>query len=470
MLLPAMEDTIVAVSTGWSPSAVGVVRLSGSKAAELTVGLIERGGEGTADVEGLSAGRNAIVEARIEADEAGSIPAKLLVFRGPRSYTGQDVIEIHTVGCLPLLRALCARLIERGARRALPGEFTARAFRNGKLSADAVKQVSSLICAESQAGARAALRGAGGERERRIGATVDRLMRILGLVEAGIDFADEEGISFVSACEAREETAAALSEIEALWAEAGGEGGSAAAHVTLAGLANAGKSTLFNVLVGSERAIVSPIVGTTRDVITAEVEIGGRRVVIQDTAGLGDDEDSLSSASYVAAQRAAGAGDVVLWVHDGTRTFDGRELRMMEGVEEERRVVVLTKADRAGRAGGCGAPGGGVDESGVVKGECITVCAWTGSGIDALRASICRRLDRTAVAVGETTCQAALHEASDALVRAVELIPETDGPPRSGELLAAELRVALAALDPWRRVPDPEEVLGRIFSQFCIGK
>ena len=177
MLLPSTDDTIVAVSSGWTPSPIGIVRLSGPQSHDLI---------------------DALVEWREPLHPDSPLPATIMLFHAPHSYTAQDMAEIHTIGCLPALRSLCATLIARGARRALPGDFTARAFLSGKLAADQVEAVLSLINAESAADARAAARLSLGMRRRCTDELMTRLKDLLALIEAGIDFVEEEDVSFVS--------------------------------------------------------------------------------------------------------------------------------------------------------------------------------------------------------------------------------------------------------------------------------
>ncbi|MFO0840615.1 MAG: GTPase [Phycisphaerae bacterium] len=437
---PSLSDTIVAVSSGWTASPVGIVRLSGATSISLAAAL------GVA--EPSSESRH--VEARLALDDDLTLPATAFIFRAPHSYTGQDVVELHTVGNLPLLRALCARLIALGARRALPGEFTARAVLGGKLSPEQVAGVLALMHAGDQSGARAASRAAGVRQAQRVAALVDELTDLLARVEAGIDFVDEEDVRFITRDELDERLTALLSEANALAGIAGCDALSRP-HVALAGLPNAGKSTLFNALIGRQRAIVSPIVGTTRDVLSAEVRLGDCDVVLQDCAGLGDATDDLALAAHVAAERATENADLVLWIHDATVGWTNAEREIVERIDRERVLIVGSKAEFASHSG---------------RGTPIAVCvsAVTGEGLRELRSRVAERLsNRTPEPPWPShlsACIAALH-------RSIAALAQVD---RAPELMAIELRLACAEL---RKSCDPETadaLLERIFAQFCVGK
>ena len=308
MRLPSTNDTIVAVSSGWAPSPVGIVRLSGPESHELVDAVVKWR-------KPLKPDSPRLFQACVAVDTRMTLPATILLFCGPHSYTGQDMVEIHTIGCLPALRSLCATLIEGGARRALPGDFTARACLGGRLAADQVEAVLSLINAENAADARAAARVSFGMRLRCADELMTRLKDLLALIEAGIDFVEEEDVSFISpsqVCRAIEEMQAILNEWQTTSDRTVQSG---KPHVALAGLPNSGKSTLFNALLDRARAIVSPVIGTTRDVISADIDVGVA-IMLQDTAGLSSMCDDLEAATHLASENAAQQADRVLWVHD----------------------------------------------------------------------------------------------------------------------------------------------------------
>jgi tRNA modification GTPase len=453
MHTPVLDDTIVAVSSGWRASPVGIVRLSGPAAFELLEHV--RVALPPADARP----RSGWCEARLAPGNDLELPATIFWFCAPRSYTGQDLVEIHTVGSLPALRAVSSRLIELGARRALPGEFTARAFLNGRLDADKVEGVLALISAEDQTAARRAARLSRDSYRARVGAIRDRLTELIALVEAGIDFVEEEDVRFITAAELRQavdDLVAAVWEIRRPGRALDRVG---KPHVALAGLPNAGKSTLFNVLLGYERAIVTPVLGTTRDVLSAEVETGGVALVLQDCAGLGTSVDELESAAHLAAENAAEQADLVLWVHDCTTAWDVRETTVCRRIPENRRLLVVSKLDRA--ADGCDAV------SPIAFPTAVQVSAVTGAGLQRLREALIEQLQTAGDApAGAEHVAAAL----TALGRAREAAWPSEEILAMPEIVALELRQASEALESFGRGPEAEDVLGRILARFCVGK
>lgn len=452
MKIPRTDDTIVAVATGWSPAPLGIVRLSGPQAISVTESRFVQQFPTAAPLAKFA-------EGRIEICAGITLPASILTFRGPSSYTGQDVVEIHTVGSLPLLRRMCDELIAGGARRALPGEFTSRAFLNGKLSREQVEDVLRLLRSGSESATRAASRAEHESRRRLQAEIADELGQALALVEAGIDFVEEEDIRFISPAELMQRLDSILAKIPAAGVAASPDRAQHP-HVALVGLPNAGKSTLFNYLAGSERAIVSPVVGTTRDVVSADLEFDGISIVLQDCAGLGDGDDDLDLASYIATEIAADRADLVLWIHAAGEDWTDRERVALEKIDAARVLIVLSKIDAA--TGAAPAP---------LAASAVEVSARSGYGIDRLRHAIAARLSGRAETAGIDS-EDHWPALAAAVGRARELAADTRGPSKSlqhDDLIALELRVAydLAARDG---VDAVEAVLGRIFSQFCVGK
>lgn len=445
MILPVTSDTIIAAATAWQAAPLSILRLSGASACELAGGVLE-------DPWPAGAPAPAFVETRVRIGEV-RLPAVAYRFRAPRSYTGQDVVEIHTIGCLPLVRQLAEELIRRGARRALPGEFTARAFLNGKLGADQVDGVHALIRAVDAADARAAARRVRGADARRRQAVVESLRDLLARIEAGIDFVDEEDVRFVTG----EEAGAILrGAIEALGDQSsvGNSRSAVSAHprVVLAGRPNAGKSTLFNALVGSERVIVSPILGTTRDVVSADVEIDGRRMTLVDTAGVADDADPLGRAVQRASRASVETAELVIWVHAANEAWTADELSALSLVDAERRMVVESK---------CELPRASERPESL---QALAISVARDVGLGDLRLALAARLARL-IPAREPLLEVA--EALGGLRRALALLPSLAGCP---ELLSLEIRSVLAVLDDMSFFVSVDETLGRIFRRFCVGK
>jgi len=455
MIFPAIDDTIVAVSSGWEARPLGIVRLSGPESFALAGAL------GVPPIASVATGRPRCVECRLRVADM-SVPALVHWFHRPRSYTGQDLAELHTVGCLPLLREMCAALIGRGARRALPGEFTARAYLNGRLNADEVEDVLAAITVGSAGEVRRIQRERRAARDAlRAGLCAD-LADLLSRVEAGIDFAEEEDTCFVTAGELRgvlgemRQKLAACCEGEQFAPRAGRP------HVALAGLPNAGKSTLFNALVGSDRAIVSPVLGTTRDVLSAEVELGGMALVLQDCAGLGQSADELAAAAHLAAESAAQQADVVLWVHAVGTVWEPHELTALGRIDAPSRLLVWSQADRAVSSPNAAPPAGFAAE--------VCTSGLTGAGLAELGAALGRVVSGRACSADAAGVGEAAQVAAFALERAFELVGEGGGEIRLPELVSLELRVAYEALSGTAHGEAIEVILGHIYSRFCVGK
>ncbi|MGD8450495.1 MAG: 50S ribosome-binding GTPase [Phycisphaerae bacterium] len=451
MQFPALDDTIIAVSSGWLPSRIGIVRLSGPDSFAHATSL------------GLSAPTDppspAWTTGRITLSPGITLPATALWFRQPRSYTGQDLIELHTVGSLPLLRELSAHLIDRGARRALPGEFTARAYLAGKLNAAQVEDVLLTIHAGAGTSSRQAARGVALSRERRLDDVREALADLLSLVEAGIDFVEEEDVRLIEPAELASRLDELLTTLASMPSAIQPRLGQP--HVALVGLPNAGKSTLFNALVGGERAIVSPILGTTRDVLSAEIELSGVPVVLQDCAGLGQSSDELELAAHLAAERAADQADLVLWVHAQNEPWTSGETQAATRTAPDRRLIVASKTDLPAPA----------TQAFADLGETLPICATTGAGLPTLQTAIARRLSITPpldVSLGPGGEE--IQECGRAIERARALITPKDVNYLEPELIALELRSALETLTGPKGAEVVEEILGRVFARFCVGK
>lgn len=444
---PALDDTIVAVSSAWQPSPVGVLRISGPRAFDLVATL------------GVSrAGRGHTV-GRVSISDLGAVPVDVFGFTAPRSYTGQDIVELHAPGALPLLRALATQLITRGARRALPGEFTARAFINRKLDVADVQRVLELIQTGQARASRQDHRAHRVAHRAQRQELCTRLTDLLARLEAGIDFVDEEDVRFLTPDELTESLATCSAALASLRAPLGTSAPGATPHVALVGVPNAGKSTLFNALLGCERALVAPVLGTTRDVLSATVTFEDQTAVLQDCAGLGDSTAALEAATYLATERAAGAADLLLWVHAAGQPWTAQEHAALEQLATTRRILVTSKVDQDATPS-------------VAPPQCldveVRVSAWSGVGMDALRGAIATVL-RALPPESIRDDAALLQDAAAALARATELA-RSDAALHDADLVALELRTALEALRADEHTPLDEAVLGRIYSEFCVGK
>ncbi len=434
------DDTIVAISSATGRAARMIVRLSGPDALAIANQLTLRRGRFSdlAPIEHLSLHVNGL-----------TFNAFVYTFIAPRSYTGQHLIELHLPGNPLLARMTLDACQQLGARLAEPGEFTARAYFNGRLDLTEAEGVMATIAAHGEAELSAARQLLAGELARRLKQPMELLADTLALVEVGIDFVDED-VTFLS----QEQIADRLTQIDQQLADIQASSGrleklSHEPRVVLVGRPNAGKSTLLNALVGHDRAVVSPIAGTTRDALTATVFLRRGSIQLTDVAGLDASPTGESPAQHVERQmqsqamRAIDAADVVVWVQEC-----GDE--SPKTVNRSPDLVVRTKADLQ-----IAEPRDG-----------LQVSAQTGQGMQSLRET----LDR--IAFGAQTPGAtlsltsrhllAIESARDAIARARGL--------REAETIATELRDALDSLGQILGVIAPDELLGRIFSAFCIGK
>ncbi|TCT05939.1 tRNA uridine-5-carboxymethylaminomethyl(34) synthesis GTPase MnmE [Aquabacter spiritensis] len=433
------SDTIFALSSGRGPAGIAVVRISGPAAAEAARDM-------TGAVPQPRAARLCAIR---DAEGAPLDRGLVLFFPGPASATGEDVVELHLHGgravVAAILRTLAAR---RGFRPAEPGEFTRRAFSHGKMDLAEVEGLADLVAAETEAQRRQALALASGALSRRVSGWRDRLVRALMLVEAGVDFAEEEDVPGETSAPARAEAALLLDEIERALAEAGrGERVRDGLVVAIAGPPNAGKSTLLNWLAGREAAIVSPIPGTTRDVLEVHLELAGQAVTLLDTAGLRATEDAVEAEGVRRAASRAAAADVVLWLSpDDAPPPDGLAAA----------IPVRSKADL----------GGGEQGGVMVEGEPLPISCRTGAGLDDLVRLIATRAD--ALAGGEPALLTRARQRHALAGAAVHL--RRAGVASAEEFLAEDLRLAARALDEVVGRVDVEDVLDALFRTFCIGK
>lgn len=430
-------DTIVAISSSASGACARmIVRGSGPDVAHIASQIIPD----DALPESSHASRR-----NLRFRNGISVPAWIYRFESPRSVTGEDVVEFHLPGNALLARMLLDDLIARGARQADAGEFTARAYFNGKLDLSEAEGVAATVGALSQAELDAARRLMSGELARLLNPVMDPIVETLALVEVGIDFSDED-VTFLARDEVVARIDAARRSIQDLIDRSPRlERLAHEPQIVLVGRPNAGKSTLLNALAGHERAVVSDVAGTTRDAIWAHVKLRRGIVRVIDVAGIGSGAGEIESKMFDTARRAIDEADAVLLV------VSLADAHAPLALERDPDLVVHTKLDLA--------PGAGA--------EC-RVSALTGAGMDALR----DRLDHLAFGAdapsGALALNArhlrALSDARDALDRANDAID------RGAELLALELRDALDALGTVLGQVTPDDVLGRVFAAFCIGK
>ncbi len=393
---------------------------------------------------------------RIAIDEA-----VVTFFQAPRSFTTEDLVEIAVHGSPVLVEGVLLELVTRGARVAERGEFTFRAFLNGRIDLTRAEAIADLVEARTPDQARAAFDQIDGSLAGPIRQLDDQLLDLTARLEASLDFADE-GYHFIEPSEAQAIVSLLKERVDALLANASsGRRVREGARVTIAGPTNAGKSSLFNALLGYDRAMVSETPGTTRDVISEAIDLNGVPVLLADTAGLRDASDTLEREGIRRAEAISSRSDVVLLVLDGSVPPSGGALDRVRGLESSRLLITLSKCD----LGESWSPeSAGLD-------SVVRTSARTGQGVSELRDALLTALmseDRSEASplVSNTRHIELLTRASDALCKASTLA--ADRAPE--EVLLLELTSARAAVEEVSGVRTPEDVLAHIFERFCIGK
>ena len=453
-----MTDTIAAIATPLGAGGLGVVRLSGPAALAVAEAIFS-------SREPLSrAVARSAVWGHLQEDGVPLDQALALVFHAPRSYTGEDVVEFSCHGGPAILRAVLAACVRRGARVAGPGEFTQRAFLNGKMDLSQAEAVATLIGARSEAQARLALNHLRGGLAGKTRPWREKLLALIAALEANLDFAEDE-VPDLPRARLRAEAGAIRSALSAfLDASRDARPWREGLRVALTGRPNVGKSSLFNALLQSDRAIVTPWPGTTRDTLEESLVWDGLPVVLTDTAGLRPADDPAEREGLDRARRAADTADRVLWVVDAGAEPTNEDRNAFrpraDGV-----LLVLNKCDRP-------VPADAEDRwknfLGIPAAPTARVSALTGAGLDALRRAAVGGLaggndpDATAAALNARQRQL-LAEADAALAR----VETDDGP---DEAVAVELKAALERLNEVTGDGVPDEVIHAVFSAFCIGK
>ena len=446
-------DTIVAAASPPGRGGVGIVRVSGPKTPEIAATLI---GD-------LPAPRHATLSRFLDASGNPIDIGIALFFPGPQSYTGEHVLELQGHGGPVVVELLIDRCQQLGARRARPGEFTERAFHNDKIDLAQAEAVADLIDAGSREAARAAMRSLQGEFSSMVQGLTDALIDLRTYVEAAIDFPEEE-VDFLGDRELHERLATVRGHFDGVTAAADqGKLLRDGITVVLAGRPNSGKSSLLNRLAGYEAAIVTAIPGTTRDVLRERIDIDGLPLHVLDTAGLRDSEDIVEREGVRRASAEMSRADRVLFVIDSAEDPHGRAF-----VDERARLpdnvpvtLVFNKIDIT-----AGLPVGDT-VSGPPR---IHVSATTGEGLDQLRAHLKDSVSFQSAGSGTISARRRHLEALARARACVESAARQLLEHRAGELVAEELRQSQKALDEITGIFTADDLLGRIFGSFCIGK
>ena len=451
--------TIVAPATPMGRGGVAIVRISGPEAFPVAARLT--------GLDPAGAPSHVLRRCDVRDDDGGVVDTGLVVFfHAPHSFTGEDVAELHLHGSPVVVEAVVRAACEAGCEPAAPGEFSRRAFENGKMDLTQAEGLADLISARTEAAARAAVRQMRGGVREAVGPLRERLLSLLTLVEATIDFAEEDDVPSVTHEQLQERVSELSHDLHLLLRsyEAGRrcrEG----AVVAIAGVANVGKSRLLNRMSGEERAIVTEVPGTTRDYLRAEVSVAGVPVLLVDTAGLRETKDPVEREGVRRSRDVIASADLVMFVLDGSRPAGKGDREAYREVASRAHLVVLNKRDLPSLEEGEGFVGEG-------RREVLRVSAKTGEGMEALVAAVARELGP---GEGAILAQAPLTRARHRLAVEKALSALARAGTSAGEGLplefpAADIREAASALAELLGEVAPEEVLDAIFTQFCVGK
>jgi tRNA modification GTPase len=450
-------DTIAAIATPPGQGGVGIVRVSGSKVWKLADAIFQSSERPSLAKGGTFLHGKVIDASGIEIDEA-----LCLIFRAPKSYTGEDTIEIQGHGGPVVLKKILRRCLEAGARMAEPGEFTKRAFLNGKMDLVQAEAVADLIHAQSDRAAQAALEQLEGGLSKQFNALYDGLMGTAADIETTLDFVEDElpGDVFPTLGKKLDESFQGLETLLRTWDE--GRLLREGARVVVMGRPNAGKSTLFNTLLGHDRAIVTELPGTTRDVLEETFVLDGVPLRILDTAGLRETECLIEQEGIRRARAHSAAADIALYLIDSSLPFSDEDDEHLARLNSTRTVVVLNKTDRKHS-------GFKFQVSGF---QLLEISLINGAGIYELKAAISKKLG----GISNAPAHAVISERHRDLLETarVELEQAREQLADGGELGAApaveHLRAALEVLGQVTGRVYHNELLDNIFSRFCIGK
>lgn len=470
MLVKAQSGltTIAAIATPLGRGGVGIIRLSGAKAYDIACQLTGKSS---------FTPRLASFCRFYQADGTIIDEGLVLYFKAPHSFTGEDVIELQGHGGVILQSLLLARVFELGAKQATAGEFSYRAFDNDKLDLVQAEAIADAIDATSAAAASSAIRSLSGEFSDKINQLLEQLIHLRLHVEAAIDFPDEEDVDFLSDGIIQDKLEQTQAQIQQVLATAKqGQMLRDGIHVVLAGRPNAGKSSLLNRLAGQERAIVTEVAGTTRDTLSETVVLNGLTLHLTDTAGLRDTEDTVERIGIERARTAIMQADILLLVYDVTRDIEGEStpLQLAEQLfgelpEAKRLLIIANKSDLLATSSSDSLLTAAQIKMQDKGYEQIEVSCETGAGIEDLVDALCAKVgfhppENSLIA--RTRHLDALRRTASYLSEAHEQLIVF----KAGELVAESLRQAQGSLGEITGEFSADDLLGKIFGSFCIGK
>ncbi len=454
------EDTIAAIATPPGEGGLAVVRISGPDAEKIALRIFIRPNNRNGKLRSHTLYHGQISDPK---DTQPIDEVLLTIMRKPRSYTGEDVVEVHCHGGNFLVRQILALILTQGARQAEPGEFTKRAFLNGRVDLAQAEAVLDLIRARTAKGAQLALHQASGELSKYVGELREELLDIMVQVEAAIDFPEEE-IELLQRHRLVEKILALVTKINTIsdsyeWGRLFREG----ATVCICGRPNVGKSSLLNALLGTDRVIVTPVPGTTRDVIEESLTLDGLPIVIWDTAGIRDTNDQIEKLGVELSRQHLEKADALVIVIDGSVELTPEDCALLQNIGAKKVVIAVNKSDLP-RV---------VDLDSISANQptkILETSAKSGAGIDPLKRTLRELILGCAiespVTVTNLRHRSELVRSADGLTRATETLNQGLPP----ELAAIDLNDAREALEEIIGVVRNDDILERIFSNFCIGK
>jgi tRNA modification GTPase len=452
------DGTIVALSTPPGRSGIGVIRISGEKALDLTRSLVR-------DPD-FSPEPNRVTLKPVFDPDTLEIVDRVVVtfFKSPHSYTGDDVVELSCHGSPPLLLRVLDSLLLFGARAADPGEFTMRAVANGRLNLTQAEAVRDLIEAQTHAAVRQAARQLGGELSKRLQPIKDALLEIIVPLESSLEFVEDDLPEDIARNIEQKLSALSAKIVEMADSFRRGRLLKDGLRVALVGRPNVGKSSLFNKLLSSDRAIVTEIPGTTRDTISEVINIEGIPVLITDTAGVRSSSDKIEQLGIERTRRAIADADIIVAVLDGSRPLLDEDREIAREASANRCIVALNKSDLASFCSNKAQP---LEDYLPL----VSVSAKTGEGLEALCGEIVKPftagyLDESSFVITNARHYDLLRRTTDALQASQDLLRQS----ASEELILANLYEALRFLGEITGETTPEDILSQIFSTFCIGK
>mgnify|MGYP001386722296 FL=1 len=439
------DQTIAAIATSTAIGGIGIVRISGSEALEIVKKMTT--------LEDLKP-RHAYFSPFLDHDGVTIDEGVVLFYKGPNSFTGEDVVELQGHGGVIVLNRVLNRVLELGATMARRGEFSERAFLNGKLDLVQAEAIHDLIVSQSEAQAKAAMSSLTGNFSKRVNELLESLIMMRVYIEAAIDFSEED-IDFISDGNVVKGLKELNDQVSQLLKSAGnGKVLTDGIRVVIAGRPNAGKSSLLNALSGEETAIVTDIEGTTRDVLREQIILDGMPLYVIDTAGLRETTDQIEAEGIKRAKQEAATADLVLWMHDDRTPFEGIDADI--AALNIPTIIIHNKADLSGRTIGA-------------HEKYIAISAKDGQGLEALKNAILKQVGFEAqeglFSARERHLQA-LRSVLEHFATALSLIEDEV----AIELVAEELRLAQIALGEITGEFSSDALLGEIFSNFCIGK